>query len=43
MTPAEVDWLNDYHQLVEKRLTPHLNDEEQIWIKEKCEPLMIST
>ena len=43
MAPAEIDWLNDYHQQVEQRLSPYLNDEEKIWMKEKCKPLLVTT
>lgn len=38
LTADEVQWLNDYHQLVFDRLSPHLNDEEKIWLREATKP-----
>lgn len=35
----EVDWLDAYHQKVFDTLKPYLNNEEQKWLKEKCEVL----
>ncbi|MCO4293193.1 aminopeptidase P family protein [Solitalea sp. MAHUQ-68] len=29
------NWLNNYHQFVYQKLSPHLNDEEQAWLQEK--------
>ena len=39
LTSEELGWLNDYHQLVQKRLAPHLNAEEATWLSEACAPL----
>ena len=39
MTADEIDWLNDYHQMVYEKLAPHLSDEEKAWLKRKTEPL----
>ena len=36
LTPSERDWLNDYHERVYTNLSPHLNDLEIKWLKEKC-------
>ena len=36
LSKDEVDWINAYHQRVEEELTPLLNDEEVVWLKEKC-------
>ncbi len=38
LTADEVQWLNDYHQLVCDRLSPHLNDEEKAWLREATKP-----
>ena len=39
MTPEEIAWLNDYHQLVFDRLSPHLDDDEKAWLQEACAKL----
>ena len=39
MTPEEIVWLNDYHQLVFDRLSPHLDDDEKAWLQEACAKL----
>ena len=39
MTPEEITWLNDYHQLVFDRLSPHLDVDEKTWLQEACAPL----
>lgn len=35
LTPEEINWLNNYHQEVYKRLAPRLNKKEQEWLSEK--------
>ena len=35
LSPREHAWLNKYHQHVYETLSPHLNAEEQAWLKEK--------
>ena len=30
-----IQWLNDYHRMVYERLSPHLNEQEKNWLKEK--------
>ena len=40
LTPAEMDWLDKYHQDVYDRLSPSLNKEEQEWLKKACTPLI---
>src|SRR5690554_6230551 len=30
-----IQWLNDYHQMVYDQLSPHLNEQEKNWLKEK--------
>lgn len=39
MTDAEIDWLNNYHAEVRRRLLPLLNAEQQAWLTEKTKPL----
>ena len=39
MTPEEIKWVNDYHQMVCQRLTPYLSPEEAAWMEEKTRPL----
>jgi Xaa-Pro aminopeptidase len=35
-------WLNDYHALVYHKLSPELNDNEKLWLKDKTAPLKIN-
>ena len=42
LTPEERQWLDDYHQMVYERLSPHLTPDEQAWLKEATTPLKIS-
>ena len=35
----EIQWLNDYHQMVFDRLSPHLTADEQAWLREATLPL----
>ena len=39
MTPEEIKWVDDYHEMVRTRLTPYLNAEEAAWMAEKTQPL----
>ncbi len=39
MTSEELAWLNDYHQRVYDKLSPHLSDEEKAWLKNKTSAL----
>ncbi len=32
----EINWINDYQNEVFNKLSPHLNDDEKSWLKEKC-------
>ena len=34
LTKKEIDWLNNYHQTVYEKLSSHLNDEINDWLKE---------
>lgn len=35
----EKQWLNQYHQTVYNRLSPHLSDDEREWLRQACAPL----
>jgi Xaa-Pro aminopeptidase len=37
MTDEELQWLNDYHQMVYERLAPHLSEDERQWLAEATE------
>ena len=37
LTHTEINWLNNYHQEVLNKLSPHLNQEEQNWLKTQCQ------
>lgn len=33
MTTEELEWLNNYHQMVYEKLSPFLNEDENVWLK----------
>ena len=35
----EINWLNSYHAEVYEKLSPHMKDEEKLWLKEKTSEL----
>lgn len=35
LTESEKDWLNSYHKNVYKKLSPYLNDEENMWLEKE--------
>ena len=39
LTDEERGWLNDYHQQVYDRLAPHLDNEEQAWLRDATKPI----
>ncbi len=39
MTPEEIDWVNAYHEMVRRRLTPLLTPAEAAWLASKPLPL----
>ena len=39
LLPEERQWLNDYHQMVFNRLSPHLTPEEQDWLHNATKPI----
>ena len=39
MTQDEIAYLNEYHQQVFEKISPYLNEEEKVWLKEVTLPL----
>src|SRR5664280_238204 len=39
LNQKEISWLNSYHSEVYHKLSPHLTDDEKIWLKEKTEAI----
>jgi len=39
LSAREHAWLNKYHQMVYDKLSPHLNEEEKAWLKEKTKEI----
>ncbi len=39
LTHEEIDWLNNYHQMVYDKLAPHLNSELKLWLKDQTKSL----
>ena len=39
LNDEELNWLNEYHQIVYNRLKPFLNEQEQAWLEEATSPL----
>ena len=39
LTQEEIDWLNNYHQMVYDLLEPSLDDSERCWLKQACESI----
>ena len=33
LTNEEIEWLNNYHQIVYEKLSPNLNEEEKVWLQ----------
>ncbi|TFH39695.1 MAG: aminopeptidase P family protein, partial [Bacteroidia bacterium] len=40
LTVPEAEWLNDYHKSVFEKISPHLNDDEKLWLKSKTEMIV---
>lgn len=34
MLPEEIEWLNNYHDMVYERLSPYLTEDENIWLRD---------
>lgn len=39
LTPAETDWLNQYHCKVYEQLSPGLNEDERLWLEKACKAI----
>lgn len=39
LSPAEVDWINDYHAQTHDRISPRLSEAAKIWLNEATSPL----
>ena len=39
LLPEEIDWLNAYHQHVFDTISPHLDADETVWLREACAPI----
>lgn len=39
LSAEEIKQVNDYHQMVLKRLLPYLNEQEAIWLQNKCKEI----
>ena len=39
LTTEEINWFNNYHQIVYKKLSPDLNKKESIWLKNATAPI----
>ena len=39
LTPAEVLWLDNYHETVYQKLSPHLDEAERQWLREATAPI----
>lgn len=39
LLPEEIDWLNAYHHSVYEKLSPFLDEEEKIWLKNATKPI----
>ena len=39
LTEDEIQWLDDYHKMVFRRLSPHLDGEDVAWLREATKPL----
>lgn len=39
LTNKELEWLNDYHTEVYRRLEPLLDVQEKVWLKEKTKAM----
>jgi Xaa-Pro aminopeptidase len=40
LSRIEINWLNSYHSEVFDKLSPYLNKEESVWLKEKTGPIL---
>ena len=41
LTREEIGWLDDYHETVYQKISPHLDETERIWLREATAPLPV--
>ena len=41
LTREEIGWLDDYHETVYQKISPHLDETERIWLREATAPLAV--
>ena len=39
LSPAEIDWLNDYHAQVLEKIGPKLEGADRAWLERACAPI----
>ncbi|WP_435263187.1 aminopeptidase P family protein [Tenacibaculum sp. nBUS_03] len=39
LSTFEINWLNNYHQIVLNKLSPFLNEKEKQWLQDKCKTI----
>jgi Xaa-Pro aminopeptidase len=39
LSPAEIDWLNDYHRHVVEKIGPKLKGADRAWLEQACAPI----
>lgn len=39
MNAEEIKWLNNYNHWVLSTLTPHLQEDDRVWLEQKCKPI----
>ena len=39
LTPAEIDWLNQYHRRVYEQLSPSIDEDERLWLEKACKSI----
>ena len=39
LTNDETEWLNNYHELVKKKITPVIPLDTQLWLEKACQPI----
>lgn len=42
LNETEIQWLNDYHQLVYERLQPHVSAKALTWLEQRTQPLSLT-
>jgi Xaa-Pro aminopeptidase len=39
LSDEELQWLNDYHRMVYERLSPQLDEDESLWLRDATKPI----